>query len=77
MDLPPQREGDCYSARYLQVAELKSQLSKLTSDYEMLTSQHGSTVDENGKLEARIRALQINSQTESDSLAQQVRRTNQ
>lgn len=35
-------------------------------------SEHGQKLEENGKLEARVRALQINSQTETESLTKQV-----
>jgi len=37
-----------------------------------LRSQHDAILAENGKLEAKLRAQEINNQTESDSLANQV-----
>ena len=45
---------------------------KLEESMKTLRSQHDAILAENGKLEAKLRAQEINNQTESDSLANQV-----
>ncbi|XP_067939323.1 uncharacterized protein [Watersipora subatra] len=66
------RQQELYSKASKELDILKSQDEKLKSDYELLLAQHEERLAENGRLEARIRALQINLQTESDSANQRL-----
>lgn len=66
-------ECRCHCYIYdLQLKDLSSQHDKLKHDYELMMSEHEQKLEVNGRLEAKVRALQINSQTECDSLGQQV-----